>query len=979
MMDHSDYGLPAGANPMPADADSRIGDPHDDSPVSDDPCVVALQEYQAVLEAGRRPDRAAFLNRVPDAAAMLTEAMDGLDFLYGAVKPDAATTDPLSGPDGRPGPAQLGDFRIVREVGRGGMGVVYEAEQLSLGRRVALKVLPFAAALDGKQLQRFKTEAQAAAQLHHTNIVPVFAVGADRGVHYYAMQFIDGQTLAGVIREMRGTTGDEDESSAGTVPYVPDASTAEQAVMTTRIRSPQSSGVPRPGPDYYKSLARLAVQAAEALEYAHSMGVVHRDVKPANLLIDGRGNLWVTDFGLAQFHGGDQTSTGDVLGTLRYMSPEQAEGRRGRVDHHTDIYSLGASLYELFTLQVAFAAKGRAELLRQILHVDPLPLRRVCRGVPVELETIVLKAVSKRPADRYETAQELADDLRRFVDDKPILARRPTAIQIAGKWCRRHTAVAATAVVASLIVMIVSVAAVFWLSAANRELREQKAKTQTEQQIAARNASVAEQKVDEANVQAARADASARAALSVLRDVALVLTSDRIRRDPEWGKNADAILDSTLKTCGDLARGAGPKPELRMEAIVVGQNVTEAFIGLGRADKAKKAAVEVIDWNRRLVQDFPNVWECRFLEAHSYRVYGQLLRLLGEMGPATEQFKLALAAWNEPGPMEKCPVEASLSYDNLADLLAQTGDHAGAETNYRQAYKYRKIVYGMPGQDKAHVCSQLLNDHIRLGHMRQMAGDRVAARDEYERARVSARQLKDHDSEAGDYGLAQAWCCLGQLLEVDDPAAAGDCYRLALLRLPYLARDHPGLPEYRQMLATVHMALGALAPAEGRAADTTGHFSAAREFLRRLAAELKDGSPGPGLPGMNEWMLACFLANCPDPQFREPALAVEWARKAVARAPQHADYLRGLGLACYRVDQFAESASVLERAIEMRGEGDPGDWMLLAAARWKLGQPEQARTARAKAEAWLEKYPGGRCFELLRMQAEVDGLLADSH
>src|SRR5437588_8296760 len=187
---------------MSADLDSlEIASSNGDH-TSEDPYVFALQEYQALLEAGRRPDRAAFLDRFPTEAASLAEAMDGLDFLYRAVGSSRNGGGSFA-PDGRPVPSQLGDFRIIREIGRGGMGVVYEAEQISLGRRVALKVLPFAAAIDDRQLQRFKTEAQAAAHLHHTNIVPVFAVGADRGVHYYAMQFIEGRTLADVIRELR--------------------------------------------------------------------------------------------------------------------------------------------------------------------------------------------------------------------------------------------------------------------------------------------------------------------------------------------------------------------------------------------------------------------------------------------------------------------------------------------------------------------------------------------------------------------------------------------------------------------------------------------------------------------------------------------------------------------------------------------------------------------------------------------------------
>ena len=356
--------------------------------------------------------------------------------------------------------APLGDFRIVREVGRGGMGVVYEAEQLSLGRRVALKVLSFASALDPRQLQRFRTEAQAAAQLHHTNIVPVYAVGCERGVHFYAMQLIDGQTLAEVIRGVRRLSGLEAADGCPTGPAVAETDGPLAALST--VRSAQ-------GRAYFATVADLGVQAALALDHAHQVGVVHRDVKPANLLVDGRGGLWVTDFGLAHVRGDVQlTLTGDLVGTLRYMSPEQALGRPAVIDHRTDVYSLGATLYELLTLEPAYGGTDRQELLRRIATDDPRPPRRVNRAVPAELETIVLKAMAKSPEDRYPSARELADDLGRFLRHEPIRARRPSAAQVARKWARRHRTLVLAA--GGGVVLALTVA-VLVLAAKNAEVR----------------------------------------------------------------------------------------------------------------------------------------------------------------------------------------------------------------------------------------------------------------------------------------------------------------------------------------------------------------------------------------------------------------------------------------------------------------------------------------------------------------------------
>jgi serine/threonine protein kinase len=433
-------------------------------PALDDPrLVAALDEYLAALEAGGRPDRQEFLARHAEIAGPLAECLDGMEFLHQA---SSAGRPAAGGPgtaEGQVGTA-LGDFRIVREVGRGGMGVVYEAEQISLGRRIALKVLPFALTLDPRQLQRFKNEARAAAQLHHQHIVPVYYVGSERGVHFYAMQYIEGQSLAEVIeglRQLRRTEKAPASSAAAllrrvsraevtTGPYVPpaDAAADSTVVPTGSLVTAYSQG----STPFYRAVARLGVQAAQALEHAHEYGIVHRDIKPGNLLLDGHGNVWVTDFGLAQFQAdAGLTQTGDLLGTLRYMSPEQAGGQRVLLDHRSDVYSLGATLYELLTLRPPFDGGDRQTLLRQILHDEPRPPRALDKSVPAELETIVLKALAKAPAERYATARELADDLERYLRHEPIRARRPTWPQRARKWARRHPSVAWSAVVLCLL------------------------------------------------------------------------------------------------------------------------------------------------------------------------------------------------------------------------------------------------------------------------------------------------------------------------------------------------------------------------------------------------------------------------------------------------------------------------------------------------------------------------------------------------
>jgi serine/threonine protein kinase len=391
-------------------------------PALADPALAALIDaYTALRQAGGPADPEAFARNHPEHADTLRRLLPLLEVLD-----DLGNSSGSSRPRGVPEAlGELGDFRLRREIGRGGMGVVYEAEQISLRRRVALKVLPFAAALDPRQLQRFQKEAQAAAHLHHTNIVPVHAIGLDRGFPFYAMQLIDGQSLAEVIRTLRHEG-----------PSRPDT-----------LRAALASEASHQAPSYFRAVARLGVQAAEALDYAHEQGVIHRDIKPANLLLDSAGQLWVADFGLARFRAEPALSaSGDVVGTLRYMSPEQALAKRALVDHRSDIYGLGVTLYEALTLEPAFPAVDREELLRQIAAGQPRPPRRINPALPTELETLVLKAMAPEPEGRYATAGEMADDLRRFLEDRPVLARKPSLGFRAARWARRHQPLMAAAV-----------------------------------------------------------------------------------------------------------------------------------------------------------------------------------------------------------------------------------------------------------------------------------------------------------------------------------------------------------------------------------------------------------------------------------------------------------------------------------------------------------------------------------------------------
>ncbi|MCA9152279.1 MAG: protein kinase, partial [Planctomycetales bacterium] len=412
-----------------------------------------VNELADRLSAGVPVDLADYLREYPEYAQSLRDIYSTLCHIDLAA--DCLTTPPAA--------KELGDFQLLREIGRGGMGIVYEARQLSLNRPVAVKVLPFAAMLDERRLQRFKHEAQSAAALRHPHIVGVHFVGCERGVHHFAMELVDGPSLSAIIAQLQA---DQHRESPDDDPGRTPASGREEYVDTRPIDAVATLQSGNRA-EYFRGLARLALQAADALGHAHDVGIVHRDIKPSNLLVDRSGKLWVTDFGLAMSQcDSSLTLSGDVVGTLRYMSPEQANGRREFVDHRTDIYSLGATLYELVTLKPVFSESSRQAILRQIDEQEPVPLRHIDPTVPIDLETIVLKCLSKDIPSRYATAGELSIDLQRYLDDRPILARRVSAWQRMRRWIRRNRMI--SLLTATVIALLAVLTTLGFLSAARQ-------------------------------------------------------------------------------------------------------------------------------------------------------------------------------------------------------------------------------------------------------------------------------------------------------------------------------------------------------------------------------------------------------------------------------------------------------------------------------------------------------------------------------
>ncbi len=457
-----------------------------------DPVEVLAEEFLERRRRGEFPSLKEYAERYPYLAEEIREVFPAL-VMMDEIDPQSAKLARSLGATmdfhGQPKLRQLGDFRILREIGQGGMGIVYEAQQESLGRHVALKVLPPAVSRNDVFRERFQREARAAARLHHTNIVPVFGVGEDQGVLYYAMQFIQGQSLDTVlcdVKRMRRLATKVNPAEQSTL--VPEGAEAAHGLLTGKFKTaePESgtslapaticdqvsirteaaaapfadsgthSGLSNlPETRYYRSIALVGVQAADALAHAHGQAVLHRDIKPSNLLLDIHGTLWITDFGLAKTQDSeDLTHSGEIIGTLRYMPPERFEGKG---DARSDIYALGVTLYEMLTLTPPFTGGDRVKLMAQITgDTLPAPPSQATPLLPRDLETIVQKAMARDPAGRYASAGDMAEDLRRFLENRPIKARRNSVAERLARWCRRNPAIASLVGLVVLLLLCIT-------------------------------------------------------------------------------------------------------------------------------------------------------------------------------------------------------------------------------------------------------------------------------------------------------------------------------------------------------------------------------------------------------------------------------------------------------------------------------------------------------------------------------------------
>jgi serine/threonine protein kinase/tetratricopeptide (TPR) repeat protein len=801
-----------------------------------DPVDQLAEEFIARFRRGERPSVSEYVQRYPEIADVIPDVFEAL-VLMEELGPGHMDTNAGRAPSDVPPPRQLGDYQIVREVGRGGMGVVYEAEQISLNRRVALKVLPFAATLDAKQLQRFKNEVQAAGQLHHQHIVPVYGVGHERGMHYYAMQFIDGQTLAATIDELRqmdasavgagnvqgssseATGGPGRKPGAGLSPATSWLGAA--AASTKRLAS---------NPSFLRTVARLGVEAAEALEHAHQLGIVHRDVKPANLLVDARGHLWITDFGLAHVQGDARlTVTGDLAGTLRYMSPEQALAKPGALDHLTDVYSLGVTLYEMLTLRPAFAGSDRQSLLRQIAFDEPSPPRFFNKSVPADFETIILRSIAKLPEERYPTAQHLADDLRRFLEDRPVQARRPTLVMRLRKWARRHQAAVVTAGVSLSLLLATAVAL---LAISNSFIRRESDQTRAEKLRADENLARAEQAVED------------------------YLT--RIAEDPQL-KAANfhdlrkKLLTSAVQFLEEFARQKRDDPQAEhqranayQQLALVRAETGEFELAIANYEQARAILTELSGLPEAQGSSGGNATSvkaasCRLEVARIDRRLGTLLRELGRHGDAEAAYQQALAVIQplmDDAPSDLVyPRELASTHTDLGMLWFRTDRRQAAEAAYQRA---AELLQPLAVKDPQSLeCREAQGRTFNnLGLLFFRTGRFPEADKAYRKALGLWEDLAAASPANLSYqeNLALAYNNLSALLgQSNQPAEAEAAVAKAATVQQRLVDQFPAVPKYRSVLCGYYSNLGWLRGELGQRTKGESSYRTAMALQKKLA------------------------------------------------------------------------------------------------------------------------------------------------
>jgi tetratricopeptide (TPR) repeat protein len=916
-----------------------------------DPVEELAEEFLDRRRQGQRASIADYVGRYPHLAERINGLFPTL-LLMEDLKPAGSgshgsgtlpTRAASSAASWQPDPhlERLGDFRILREIGRGGMGVVYEAEQESLGRHVALKLLPPTCVASPSRLRRFLREAQAAARLHHTNIVPVFGVGEQDGIRYFVMQLIRGRALDQVLASMvskgmspsqalgarvgrrvatppsprengrgeeeSGRTSAKQDGANGTAltPCPSPSGRGEKSAQSDSDRSTSGpsaaentdgacqSARPDRGPrsdagdDYWRRVARIGIQAAGALDYAHRQGVLHRDIKPANLILDDDGTVWIADFGLAKLAElDDLTHSGDTVGTLRYMAPERF---CGQADARSDVYSLGLTLYELLTLRPAFDEKDRGSLVRQVTLEEPPRPRKLAPAIPLDLETIIVKAIAAQPDHRYQTAGELAEDLRCYLEDRPVRARRATPARRLWRWCRRNRAVAALSGAAlALLVTVAVVSSVAYLHTTRAleqvsEERELAEFARMQEEAAREQAEAERQQADtertRTKAERERAETNLRLATKAFDEIFSKVAADpaaglvplsELDEEDEWPEPAwetvitdkdTAVLESMLKFYDQFARQNQADVKLQRETARAYRRVGDIQRHLAQDAKAETAYRHALSIHQRLTEASPDNADRLTTIAAIQNELGLVLRSTGRLAEAEAAHRQALATLGrEPPPiaaLAESRFELARTYSYLPVPVSggpgARGSRPGgwrgtrspsnrlqeaAENNRKALEILAKLIAESPENPRYRQAVAL----TQRGRCWLAAA--AGRRDEAEQARKEAIAILEklvadvpHHPEyrcelAETYALG-----FPRWREGNTGAGTSEQLHRAVAISEDLVARHPAVPQYKALLARCCTRLAGVLRAANSLADAEKQLGRAVELHKKLVAE----------------------------------------------------------------------------------------------------------------------------------------------
>jgi serine/threonine-protein kinase len=873
--------------PEPAGRDQRLDE--------------VLADYLRAAAAGREPRRQALLDQHPDLAPELAAFLDDrerFDRLAAPLRTVAA--EPVVSP------GEMDGYELEAEIARGGVGVVWKARQKGLNRTVALKMLRAGVLAGPAQLRRFQAEAEAVAALDHPRIVPVYEVGEHNGQPYLAMKYLEGGSLADGLDRFRAEP---------------------------------------------RAAARLMAEVADAVHHAHQHGVLHRDLKPANILLDAGGRPHVSDFGLAKrlipddssYGGASLTQTGDVVGTPSYMAPEQARGDTRAVTVATDVYGLGAILYELLAGQPPFRGDGILDTLNRIQEQTPVAPRKIRPGVDRDLETICLKALEKEPARRYGNVELLADDLRRFLAGEPIQARAVGPLGRGWRWCRRQP------VVASLLLALAS-ALVGGYVAVTWQWRRAEA-----------NFRQAEENFDQAERERERAEENFRQAHDVVSEFCVRLSDNQLNGVPGLQPLRRELLGAAVKYYEQFLTRKGDDPMLRNELAGICRRLGTINAAIGKRDEAQAA----FDRSLKIMQDSPADTPQRQGDLARTRLSIALLQLSdGQLAAALASFEEAEKGLKQtheatPGSIKDAADYASVLLDKGL-LCARLGRMDEARSCYeRQIALLNQLLEG--GASRATIVPNLAAGYLDLGSLQSSLGNHPEAAAAFEKARAlldapgTAKSASDRQKDL----LASSLINLGgdQLVAGQGTKALATLERSRSL-LEKLTDENPDVLQYVHDLSSCLRQTGHVHRGANRTADAFECYERAKSLMERLVRQ--DPAAGAYQNDLAKCLFDLGGLLCNTGKDAEGLVDLQQSaalrKKLVAVEPDNLFYHSDLGLTLGNV------ALVLSR------RGRPGEG--LETAREAVAQQRLAYTGAPRVTNF-RKYLAGACGRLadLTLQA----------